>query len=293
MRTKRNRVAFALLFLFLLHPLPVLAEQVQNRVSSTLFPVISPIPSSSYCVDSAVIDPRAIVVTPKQAEGRGMAAGDSPKGEDAGSDLEDYGEDVATEVYDPFEGWNRFWFRFNDRFYLYVADPVYRGWEAITPSGFRWALNALFPVRFVNNILQLKFKGAGVEFGRFMMNTMCSAGFSDPASKKKTIVPVDPAGEDFGQTLAVWGFGHGPYIVWPFLGPSSLRDSIGRVGDIFADPFYYVRPWWLAYGAAGTLRLNDLDTVLSLYKDMSRAALDPYIAMREAYWSYRNLHVNQ
>ncbi|MBQ7608925.1 MAG: VacJ family lipoprotein [Desulfovibrionaceae bacterium] len=295
-RSERLALSFFLLFSLLFSALPAHAK-VAQRVAHSLNPTPSTIlPSSGYCKDSGQLDPRAILVRPKSPEIRGMAAGDRPNSID--DELDDYGGETATTVSDPFEGWNRFWFRFNDRFYVYVADPVYHGWEVITPPGFRWALknflhNALFPIRFVNNILQLKFKGAGVEFSRFMMNTMCSAGFSDPARKKKSIVPVDPAGEDFGQTLAVWGLGHGPYIVWPFVGPSSLRDSIGRVGDIFADPFFYVQPWWLAYASAGTLRFNDLDSVLTLYKDLSRAALDPYIAMREAYCNYRNLHVNQ
>ncbi len=297
MRTKRNKRIAAILFLFLFFPLSAFAGPVLQRAVSPFFPATaSSLPSAGYCGDSASLDPRAVIVRPKSQEHRGMAAGDTPGA--GGDELDDYGGDVSSQVYDPFERWNRFWFAFNDRFYIYVADPVYRGWEAVTPSGLRWALknffhNALFPVRFVNNILQLKFKGAGVEFSRFMMNMMCSAGFSDPARKKKTIVPVDPAGEDFGQTLGVWGLGHGPYLVWPFIGPSSLRDSVGRVGDIFAEPFFYMEPWWLAYGTAGTLRFNNLDTVLSLYKEMSRAALDPYIAMREAYCNYRNLHVKQ
>ncbi|MCR4666469.1 MAG: VacJ family lipoprotein [Desulfovibrio sp.] len=224
-----------------------------------------------------------------------MSAGDTVPADD----LDDYDTDGGGPVIaDPFEGWNRFWFRFNDGFYVYVADPVYRGWKAVTPEIMRTGLqnffhNALFPVRFVNSLLQFKFKAAGVEFSRFMLNTMCSAGFANPASKKKTIVPVDPAGEDFGQTLGVWGLGHGPYIVWPFLGPSSLRETVGRIGDLFADPLFYAQPWWAGTATAMTLRFNNLDSVLPLYLDLKGSALDPYIAMREAYINYRNLHVKQ
>ena len=235
--------------------------------------------------------PGAISVQANALE-RGLAAGDDL------DELDNYDGQDASQVYDPFEGWNRFWFRFNDKFYLYVAAPIYRGWQAVTPHQLRTGLknffhNILFPVRFVNNLLQFKLKAAGVEFGRFMMNTMCSAGFADPASTKKTIVPMDSAGEDFGQTLGYWGIGHGPYLVWPFIGPSSFRETLGRIGDLFAEPFFYVQPWWAASAGSLTLRFNDLDEVLPLYQDLTGAALDPYIAMREAYINYRNLHARQ
>lgn len=252
---------------------------------------VEDLPSAGYLSGSVAYAPGAISVQPKEAR-RSLASGDEV------DELDDYGDHESASVYDPFEGWNRFWFRFNDKFYLYVADPVYRGWQAITPHQLRTGLknffhNILFPVRFVNNLLQFKFKAAGVEFGRFMMNTMCSAGFADPASTKKTIVPVDSAGEDFGQTLGAWGLGHGPYLVWPFIGPSSLRETLGRIGDLFAEPFFYVQPWWAASAGSMSLRFNALDEVLPLYHDLTGAALDPYIAMREAYINYRNLHVRQ
>ncbi|MBQ7617777.1 MAG: VacJ family lipoprotein [Desulfovibrio sp.] len=252
------------------------------------------LPSAGY-LKSDLIPKEAIrVKEPKRAvKERGLAAGENNSG--VANDLDDYEDATEVSVYDPFEGWNRFWFRFNDGFYLYVAEPVYRGWQAVTPASVRWGLknflhNALFPVRFVNNILQFKFKAAGVEFGRFMMNTMSSAGFSNPASTKKTIVPMDSVGEDFGQTLGVWGLGHGPYIVWPFIGPSSLRETFGLLGDMFAGPFLYIDPWWASSAAAFTLRFNNLDEVLPLYKDIKGAALDPYLAMREAYIRFRNEH---
>ncbi|MBQ9536336.1 MAG: VacJ family lipoprotein [Desulfovibrionaceae bacterium] len=213
-------------------------------------------------------------------------------------DLDDYDIKTTADIADPLEGWNRFWFNFNDRFFRYVAKPLYRGWVTITPAPVRGGLknffhNLLFPVRFVNCLLQFRLKAAGVEFSRFMMNTMCSAGFANPAAKKKTIVPMDPIGEDFGQTLGVWGVGHGAYVVWPFLGPSSLRDTLGRIGDMFADPLFYVDPWYAAFSAGAVLRINNLDTVLPLYEDLTGAALDPYISMREAYINFRNNHVGQ
>ncbi len=211
-------------------------------------------------------------------------------------DLDDYDVTPTASISDPLEPWNRFWFHFNDIFYMYVAKPAYNAWVYMTPHQLRSGLsnffaNLLFPMRFVNNILQFRFLEAGVEFGRFLINTTSSLGFANVAKDKKTIVPVDPYGEDFGQTLGRWGVGHGFYVVWPFIGPSSVRDTVGRVGDCFTDPIFYVHPWELATSSELALRFNDLGAVLPLYDDLNSAAVDPYIAMREAYINFRNAQV--
>ena len=212
--------------------------------------------------------------------------------ENTATDLDDYDSEPVSSIPDPIEPWNRFWFSFNDIFYLHVAKPVYKGWTYITPQFFRNGLsnlfyNILFPTRFINSILQFRLLEAGVEFSRFMMNVMGSAGFVNLAQNKKTIVPVDPSGEDFGQTLGRWGFGPGFYIIWPFIGPSSLRDSVGRVGDYFTDPIVYIDPWTVATGSSLVFRLNDVGQVLPSYEDLKNISIDPYIAMREAYASMR------
>lgn len=229
---------------------------------------------------------------------QGAATVQPPGSGESANALDDYDFEPVNSIADPIEPWNRFWFRFNDIFYLYVAQPAYDGWKYITPSFFRTAIsnlfnNLLFPTRFVNNLLQFRFRAAGVEFSRFLMNVMGSAGLVDISRNKKTIVPVDPDGEDFGQTLASWGVGQGFYIVWPFIGPSSLRDSIGRVGDLFTDPIYYVQPWTLAWGTGLGLRFNDLGSVLPTYNDLKSIAVDPYLAMREAYVNMRAQQVRR
>lgn len=243
---------------------------------------------------AAAFKPGAIVV-----RRNGLSAGDT-------EDFDDYDSAPAKSIADPLEPWNRFWFRFNDLFFTYVAKPAYRGWEAITHEDIRSGLgnffhHVMFPVRFVNNILQFRFLEAGVEFGRFIVNTTTSAGFADITKNKKTIVPVDPTGEDFGQTLGRWGIGHGFYLVWPFLGPSSLRETVGRVGDLFADPFFYLSPWpiyheleipWYASGTArGFLYFNDMGAMFPAYDSMKSASVDPYIAVREAWVKRRAMQV--
>ncbi len=219
-------------------------------------------------------------------------------GEEIATNLDDYDSDPVSLISDPIEPWNRFWFGFNDIFYLHVAKPVYTGWTYITPQFVRTGLsnlfyNVLFPTRFINCILQFRLLEAGVEFSRFMMNIMGSAGFVNLAQNKKTIVPVDPSGEDFGQTLGRWGFGPGFYIVWPIIGPSSLRDTFGRIGDYFTDPIFYVDPWYVSTGSEGIFRLNDVGTVLPSYENLTSISIDPYIAMREAYANMRATQIQR
>ena len=245
-------------------------------------PSQAPAPSTVYG-KAPQLQPGAITVTPY-----GSMSADNT--------LDDYDNEPIQSISDPIEPWNRFWFHFNDIFFLYVAKPAYSAWETVTPHHLRSGLknffsNLLFPVRFVNNILQFRFFEAGVEFGRFIINTTSSAGFADVAKGHKTIVPIDPTGEDFGQTLGRWGIGHGFYIVWPILGPSSVRDSVGRAGDLFADPLFYLQPMELGLGVGGGLRFNALGDVLPLYEDLNTVAVDPYIAMREAYVNFRKAQV--
>ncbi len=224
--------------------------------------------------------------------------------------LDDYGDMPSQSVADPLEPWNRFWFGFNDILYLYVLNPVYGAYDYVTPDAVQGGLsnfldNLLFPVRFVNSILQGKFLGAGVEFGHFFVNsTVGMAGFIDVAKDKKGVVPIDPTGEDFGQTLGVWGMGEVFYLVWPVLGPSSLRDTLGTAGDYALSPgFYFNSPFavkqvdlamsWTMSSANGFLRFNDLGPVLDLYEDTKQLAVDPYVATREAYTNYRRSRIQQ
>lgn len=206
-------------------------------------------------------------------------------------DDEEYLDAVAPVIADPLERWNRAMFRLNDVVIEHVARPAYRGYVYVTPEFMRSGIknffhNAAFPVRFVNNILQGRGKAAGVEMSRFILNTTAGlGGLIDVAKSHKPIVPVED--EDMGQTLGVWGLGEGFYIVWPLLGPSSLRDSAGMAGDYFLSPVTYVQPWEVSAGLRAVNVFNDLDEVLDLYDDLKRAAIEPYSSVRDAYIQYR------
>lgn len=198
-------------------------------------------------------------------------------------------------VADPLEPWNRAMFTFNDAVLDYVARPAYKGYSYVVPKFMRTGIknffhNLSFPVRFANNLLQGRGKAAGVEMSRFVLNTTAGlGGFFDVAKGKTPIVPVED--EDMGQTFGVWGVGEGFYIVWPFFGPSSARDSVGQVGDYFLEPLNYVQPMELSIGLTATKTFNDLDQVLDLYDDLKRTAVEPYSAVRDAYVQYRRAKI--
>ena len=219
--------------------------------------------------------------------------------------FEDYGDEDALEISDPLEGWNRFWFGFNDVLLLKIMKPVHAGYSAVVPSpvrtGFSNAFhNAQMPVRLANCLLQGRFGEAWIEFGRFIVNTTVGfGGLFDVAKQSKPRIPVDNRDADFGQTLAAWGMGEGIYLVWPFVGPSTVRDTVGSAGDLAASPFFWLaEPVGfvndeLALATNLGFRFNDLGSVISAYEGLTRSAVEPYIAARDAYIKYRRMGVLQ
>lgn len=221
------------------------------------------------------------------------ADGEMPT-EDAGDEYEEDTENgQLLTIADPLSGWNRAMFYFNDKFYFWVAKPVTQAYSAVVPEDFRIAFknfhdNLYSPVRLVNNLLQLKFKAAGNELIRFVMNTVLGAfGLADPA---KEAFGIEAQDEDFGQTLAFYGVGHGFYLVWPVLGPSSARDTVGFVGDLLAYPLTYARneidteEVLLIYAHE---KINALSFRIGDYEALKKAAIDPYVAVRDAYVQHR------
>ncbi len=186
---------------------------------------------------------------------------------------------------DPIQKYNRAMFVFNDKLYFWALKPVAIGYkfivwpEAVRKSIKRFCHNVAMPKRFVNCLLQAKFKGAGVELTRFVTNTTIGiAGFFDPA---KRFFHLRPYEEDTGQTLGVYGMGPGFYFVWPFFNASSGRDTLGMPFDILLDPLTYLP------GLSQFRLINNTSLTLGEYEDLKAAALDPYIAIRNAYFQYR------
>jgi phospholipid-binding lipoprotein MlaA len=197
---------------------------------------------------------------------------------------------------DPLEGFNRAMFEFNDAFYFDVVKPVAHGYGLLVPSPFRRGLrnaynNLLFPGRFVNSLLQFNPGKAANELGRFLLNTVFGiGGLFDVAKERPGLMPQEA---DFGQTLGVWGVGHGFYFVIPILGPSSLRDGLGRIVDLSFSPTTYLTqpvtsvPWYWSWVARVGDGLNDASLRQGEYEAFKNAAVEPYASMRDAYVQYR------
>ena len=217
-------------------------------------------------------------------------AGVLPKAEAAPEEAEPEEAVEEATIADPIEPWNRAMFQFNDKLYFWALKPVARGYNAVVPEPARISVRSFFrnvamPVRFVNSLFQGKFAAAGTELARFGINTTIGlVGFFDVA---KSRFDLDAQNEDLGQTLGYYGMGGMMYIVWPFIGPSTVRDTIGYAGDTFLDPVSYIDPFEAAFGVNAYGQINKTSLELGTYEDMVESALEPYIAVRDAYIQYR------
>jgi phospholipid-binding lipoprotein MlaA len=199
--------------------------------------------------------------------------------------------EYAGTLPDPLEPVNRAFFYFNDKLYFWVLRPMASGYSAVVPEGMRVSVRNFFsnlttPIRLVNCLLQANFSCVGTEALRFLLNTTVGvAGFFDPAKKDFDIEKKD---KDFGQTLGVYGIGPGIYFVWPILGPSSIRDSVGLIGDLFLDPQnYLITDLPLNLAIKSYTQVNETSLTLGEYEDLKKSALDPYTALKDAYFQYR------
>lgn len=194
----------------------------------------------------------------------------------------------ADTIRDPLEPMNRAFFHFNDKLYFWFMKPVAQGYRAVVPKPARVGVSNFFynlagPIRLVNCLLQGKGEEAGYEFVRLVVNTTLGlGGFLDVA----THIEVEKYNEDLGQTLGVYGFGPSFYIHWPFLGPSSARDTVGLAGDSFLNPLSYLALQYNA-GMRACDQINDTSFTIGSYEDLKRSAIDPYVAIRDAYFQYR------
>jgi phospholipid-binding lipoprotein MlaA len=205
------------------------------------------------------------------------------------------GQPVSNSVeYDPLESFNRKVFWFNDQLDIYVLEPVATGWHYVLPgrvqtsiSNFFWNLH--FPIDVVNATLQGKFKDAGSDIGRFLINTTIGvAGFFDPA----TSLGFELRWEDFGQTLGWWGVCPGPYLVLPVLGPSNIRDA----GGLAVDTATSITPFFVNGYILVAARTVDLVNTRAQYLEEIRkakeAAFDYYTFVRNAYLQRRTSLIN-
>lgn len=200
---------------------------------------------------------------------------------------------------DPWEGWNRSVHSFNEDLDHYIMKPIAKGYEAVTPEPVSQGITNFFSNIddigvILNDVFQFKLAQAGKDTGRFFLNTTVGlGGFFDVASE----VDLPKNIEDFDQTLGVWGVPSGPYLVLPFIGPSSPRGVFGLVGDALMDPLTYTMFAGAAVSAASTAA-NAVEGVdkraglLSSEKILDEAAVDRYEFIKTAYFQRREYLIN-
>ncbi len=214
------------------------------------------------------------------------------------------------EEYDPWEPFNSVMFEFNRKVDQYVVKPVAQVYNFILPDRVQVSVsnffhNVRFVPRFVNNLAQGKVKGAGLELGRFVVNTTLGiAGFFDVAKDGFHWQTPD---EDSGQTLGVYGVGPGPYVVLPLLPPLTVRDAVGYVLDLALDPINWLvfpvvevrgAPSLVAHknrttstfaqlGTRAGQIVNERSLNLETFEGVEEATLDLYTAVRNAYLQKR------
>lgn len=201
-----------------------------------------------------------------------------------------FDEDPATltppRIPDKIEGVNRAMFKFNDGLYRVTLRPLSKGYAAIVPAPVRRGIgrffhNLAYPTRFAGNLLEGKFRAAGTETERFVLNTISSLGFSATADK---IPALQEKPSDLGHAFGSWGIGHGTYLILPLLGPSSVRDGIGMgISGYVLDPVHYLQEWEYRAAATATSVVNQSPEQMNAYDQLKAASVDPYVALRDAY----------
>lgn len=215
--------------------------------------------------------------------------------------------------YDPLEPMNRAVFNFNEMVYDNVFDPVARGYKKVTPDPIELVVGNFFSnlndvVVVTNSVLQLNYKSALASSTRLLINTTFGIfGLIDIASdiSAASDINLNKRNEDFGQTLGHYGVASGPYIVLPFLGPSSARDTFGiAVDGFFMDPVTqgvtgvfmkdvaYLNTTALRLPVAAARTINARAQFLDDDKTLEEAALDKYEFTRDAYLQRRTSLVN-
>ena len=210
------------------------------------------------------------------------------------------------EIFDPLSGYNRFMTDFNDKIYTNIIIPIAKGYAYVIPQEARIGIdnffdNIMYPVRFVNNLLQLKFENSFEETQRFVVNSLWGlGGFMDPATNELNIKEHK---EDFGQTLGYYGVGEGFPVVLPILGQSNLRDFTAFTADSYVSVLSSTGKSDLAYKIPNNLLettaiktfevINETSLNPNKYEEMKKNVPDLYPFLRDAYSQLRKKQISE
>lgn len=191
---------------------------------------------------------------------------------------------------DPYEGFNRAMFAFNEGFDEAIGKPVATAYREVLPFQIRVRVRNFYAniqdlMIGVNNLLQGKPGAAWSDWTRFFINSSVGLlGLHDIASE----AGLEKHNEDFGQTFAVWGMDEGPFFVWPFIGPNTLRDTFGFAADVAAAPLRWaIDDNATRYWMAGLYLVSERAELLDVTTTLDEAAIDKYLQRREAYYQRR------
>lgn len=198
----------------------------------------------------------------------------------------------AEENPDPWQGYNRAIFSFNDAVDRYFLKPVAKGYKFVMPDPFEKGVSNVFSnigevPSAINGVMQGNFTSAAQDTGRLLVNSTIGIGGLFDVAKHMHLPDNDS--EDFGQTLAVWGVGQGPYVVLPFLGPSTLRDTFGKPVDWYTDPITYIEHERTNYSVRAVSIIDMRAGLLDLEKNITG---DRYVFIRDVYLQRRNYLIN-
>lgn len=271
-----------LILLLLILPVEILAISCRAE---------EPVQAVSGGVSSETVSPGPDQAVPdNRSHAKHNGTGNTAEDEDFDYDDDPFKSERVT-IDDPIESFNRTMHNFNDKLYFWILKPVATGYKAAVPEPARISVknffsNLRYPARLVSCLFQGDFAGAATETGRFAINTVWGiGGLMDPSAGKELNLQMQDT--DLGETLGVYGVGHGFYIVWPFFGPSSPRDSLNFLGNQVLYPLSFLNIWYASLMTTSVETINRTSLRIGDYEALVEAAIDPYVAVRDAYAQYR------
>jgi len=271
---------------------------VENFVVSQMEPAVEPAPVQDNEETIEPLEKESLEDFDPLAEESADPFGDDSFGDDPFEEDPFAAEEVVIpEMTDPFQGFNRTLYGFNDNVYEYFMRPVAETYRGVVNEDIRIAIrnlfdNALIPTKLLSSLLQGKWEKAGRVVSRTLINTIFGwGGALDVAGQEYGIKDID---EDFAQALGFHGVPSGPYVVLPLLGPSSVRHTVGRGVDVVLNPTFFFSPgFWASAGMTGGEMINGVTFYIDDIEALKESAIDPYESIRDFYHQSREIAIEE